>query len=108
MECGAVVCKSQEFDLAVDLWDGINPMGFKEGQFTVFKGYIDESGDQINSFTLSCLLGKGSNWGFFQGDWENVIAAKNKELIRDGRKTISRYKAADFNSRKGEFEGWTI
>jgi hypothetical protein len=106
-----VVCKSQPWQ---EIWEAFSPMKFRmkfrprfrADLYTVMNGYIDESGNE-DIFCLSCLIGKGSNWGFFQGDWDDVIAKKNKSLKAQGRQLISRYHAADCSSRVGEFKGWT-
>ncbi|MDP9158799.1 MAG: hypothetical protein M3O09_01025 [Acidobacteriota bacterium] len=44
---------------------------------------------------------------WFELDWVKVLAAKNKELTKQGRPLLSRYHAADCSSRVNEFAGWT-
>jgi hypothetical protein len=73
----------------------------------LFKGYIDESYDKHQRlFTLSCMLGKGSAFLEMERMWKLRLNAKNKQLKKAGRKTLSRYHAADCNARVKEFDGW--
>ncbi len=73
-----------------------------------FSGYIDESYEHgQNIFALSCILAKDSDWFEFKRKWKRHLTAKNRELEKSGRPTISRYHASDCSSRHGEFEGWT-
>ena len=73
----------------------------------VFRGYIDESyNDKL--FTLSCLMTSASEWLWFERAWKRCLDAKNKELKKQDRKTLSRYHAADCSSRQNEFKGWTV
>ena len=44
---------------------------------------------------------------WFDIAWKKCLDAKNQQLEKQGRKTISRYHAADCSSRVNEFEGWT-
>ena len=74
--------------------------------FTLFKGYIDDSGNNDEIFTLSCIIAKPTNWGFFINDWLEVLRRKNEELAAQGRKTISRFHAVDCSNYAEEFEGW--
>ena len=83
------------------------PTRIKKPLHTVFKGYIDDSGNE-EIFTLSCIIGKGSNWDFFMGDWKSYFERLNKSLRLQNRKEIERYKAADCSSCLGDFEGWSI
>ncbi len=71
-------------------------------------GYIDESGDGKNTFTLSCLLAEGITWTWIEVDWKNLLEAKNKELRHASRQEITRYHASDCSSCLGEFRGWSI
>lgn len=74
----------------------------------VFRGYIDESyGPKQNVFTLSCLLATGKDWREMERKWKLHLRAKNKELKKAGRRTISRYHASDCSGCRGEFEDWT-
>lgn len=99
--------QSQPLDIR-DLWDGFNPSGVAEGIFMLFKGYIDESYDKTQRlFTLSCMIGKGRTFYEMQRLWKIRLKAKNKQLEKAGRKTLTRYHAADCNARGGEFNGWT-
>jgi hypothetical protein len=93
---------------AADLWDGFNPLGVKEGIFVIFRGYIDESFDGAqNVFSLSCLIGRGKAWSELERKWKLHLAAKNKQLAKDGRKPISRYHASDCSGCRNEFKGWS-
>lgn len=74
--------------------------------FTVFKGYIDDSTHK-DVFTLSCLLAKGSTWGWLSNDWKDCVDKKNKELIRQGRKPMRRYHASDCSNHHKDFADWT-
>jgi hypothetical protein len=74
----------------------------------VFWGYIDESGDDsTNLRTLACFAGHYSNLFWFQIDWNNILAKKNRQLLSDGRKPLSRFHATDWSTKNGEFEGWS-
>jgi hypothetical protein len=76
--------------------------------FVLIRGYIDESYDgQQNIFAMSCVLAQGKHWLEIERQWKLQLRAKNKELKRAGRPTISRYHAAACHSRKAEFEGWS-
>ena len=58
-------------------------------------------------FALSCLLARGADWTEFERKWKLHLAAKNRELKKAGRPTISRYHASDCSGRRKEFKGWT-
>jgi hypothetical protein len=76
----------------------------------ILRGYIDESydpGPQPLTFALTCTIAPSSEWLWIAWAWENCLSEKNAELTIHGRKTISRYHAADVNSFQGEFEGWS-
>jgi hypothetical protein len=108
MEGMPLVCPSQ-FIPARKLWDGFNPFGFEKGVFVIFKGYIDESyGPERNIFTLSCILATGKDWDDFERRWTRTIAAKNRELVKAGRPTITRYHASDCSGRRNEFKKWGL
>jgi len=70
-------------------------------------GYIDDSGDGKDILTLSCLIADSPAWYYLGLEWEEFIAKKNSELVATGRKSITRFHAADCSSRLGEFKGWT-
>jgi len=90
------------------LWDGFNPAGFEQGNFVIFRGYIDESYDaNQNVFALSCLIARGKTWYEMERKWKLHLAAKNKQLLKAGRPTISRYHASDCSGRRNEFDGWS-
>jgi len=84
----------------------MNPMGFEDGVYTVFRGYIDDSGNE-QLFTLACILAKGANWQWIVMDWEKVLDAKNASLAEQGRKTLPRYHSVDINNFVAEYEDWT-
>jgi hypothetical protein len=65
--------------LLFELWETINPMGFKQGMFTELRGYIDESFHK-DVFTFCGLLANGPTWGWFTGDWLEVIEETNRRL----------------------------
>ncbi|SRR6266513_1349845 len=72
-------------------------------------GYMDDSGStKTYLLTLSCVVSHGSQWWWFEKAWERVLEKKNEQLAAAGRPTISRYHAADCNSRLKEFKGWTV
>jgi hypothetical protein len=74
----------------------------------MFTGYIDESGStESQLFTLSCLVGWGGEWFWFEQAWINLLEKKNKLLAAQGRKELSRYHAADCSSSLDEFADWT-
>ncbi len=74
----------------------------------LLSGYMDESyGPRQNVFSFSCILARSKDWDDMERRWKLHIAAKNKQLIKEGRKPISRYHASDCSGRRGEFEGWT-
>jgi hypothetical protein len=70
-------------------------------------GYIDDSGDGKDILTLSCLIADSPAWYYLGLEWGDFIAKKNSELVATGRKSITRFHAADCSSRLGEFKGWT-
>jgi hypothetical protein len=71
----------------------------------ILRGFIDDSGDS-NTLVLSCLTADGPSWVWMEFDWLASIERKNGSLIASGRTPISRFHAADFSSRQGEFRGW--
>jgi hypothetical protein len=74
----------------------------------VLRGYMDESYDNSQRlFTYSCLTATGKDWREMERVWKLHLNAKNRELKRSGRQTISRYHASDCSGRRNEFEGWT-
>lgn len=76
----------------------------------MIRGYIDESydGQKVPAFfTLSCSLAQGADWAFIEALWLWVISKKNRSLITEGRKPISRYHAVDCFNRTNEFTGWS-
>ncbi len=76
----------------------------------MLRGFIDESyggGNPPKVFELSCVVTSDSGCVYFDSDWQALIESKNEELRNQGRKEIRRFHAADFNSYRGDFEGWT-
>lgn len=101
-------CLSQRSIPANKLWAGFNPLGVRKGIFVLFRGYIDESyGPKQNVFAWSCLIARGKDWSEIERKWKLHLAAKNKELKKAGRPTISRYHASDCSGCRGEFATWT-
>lgn len=78
---------------------------YRKSLFTVFKGYLDDSTHK-DVFTFSALLARGTNWGWLSNDWKDCIDAKNRELIKAGRKPIKRYHASDCSNHYKDFQGW--
>lgn len=74
---------------------------------TVFRGYIDDSGDQRQLFCLSCLLAKAGNWQWIIKDWNQCIAEKNKSLAEQDRTQILRYHSVDINNFAEEYNDWS-
>jgi hypothetical protein len=75
---------------------------------TSLRGYIDESGDRKDLFSLSVILATDATWFTIEREWLKVIDAKNKQLLSEGRKPISRYHAADCGSCQDDFAGWSV
>ncbi len=74
----------------------------------VFRGYMDESCDRDQKlFAFSCLIATAKDWSEMERSWKLNLAAKNKQLRKAERPTISRYHATDCNGYFGEFSGWT-
>jgi len=71
-----------------------------------FRGYIDESYN-AHVFTLSCLISTGKIWSEFSRAWKLTLDSVNRKLKAQGRRTISRYHAADCSNLKREFADWT-
>ena len=75
------------------------------------RGYIDESYDHDKVpkvFTLSCLVSYDNMWPWFEMAWAKVLEDTNAELKKQGRQTISRFHATDWNGSYGEFKGWSL
>jgi len=103
MSCVSI---APEILLMREVWDCLNPLGFEAGVYTTYRTYIDESGDGKQVFTLSGLMAKGSNWQWIAIDWKEILEEKNKELAKQGRKTLRRFHAKDMNNFVEDFEGW--
>lgn len=74
----------------------------------MFHGYTDDSGStESGLLTLSCLIGWGGEWFWFENLWLNCLEKMNKQLRGQGRKELSRYHASDCSCRLGEFADWT-
>src|ERR1700688_203854 len=90
------------------LFGAFRPLDVDRRVFAVFTAYIDDSGSrESNLFTLSCLVGWGSEWFWFEQAWVKLLEETNANLKVQNRKLLSRYPAADCSSRLNEFEGRT-
>ena len=89
------------------LADFLLPIGDAEGFLMLLWGYIDDSSKE-DTLVLSCIIAESSVWFWLEIDWEKALDKRNSELIAVGRKPITRFKAADCSSCKGEFEGWDV
>jgi hypothetical protein len=79
--------------------------------FVILKGYIDESywpPDRPKLFTLACTMSDIKGWQQINAAWKLCLNAKNRELAKQGRKTLSRYHASDCANLRNEFEGWAV
>ena len=91
-----------------ELFGCFSHRNFNRKLFALFTGYIDDSGSkESNLFTLSCLVGWGSQWFWFEQAWIKLLEETNKSLEAQGRKQLSRYHAADCSSCYNDFQGWT-
>ena len=72
-----------------------------------FPGYMDESVKNDEWFVLSCLVGHGTQWSYVELAWLRMLQKINESLKAQGRKTISRYHAADCSNLQREFKDWT-
>lgn len=104
-----VVCLSQPvLNLVAEPWE---PLVAENGWLMIITGYIDESydgKDYPDDFTLCCVMLSADDWKeVISPRWRELFARVNQDLDRQGRKKISRYKAADCNGSYGEFEGWS-
>lgn len=79
----------------------------KGNHFVVFIGYMDESSKNDEWFILSVIIAYGGEWQWIVWAWEKMLEGTNRILAAQGRRTLSRYKAADCSSCEGEFRGWT-
>jgi len=90
-----------------ELWGGFLPR-YSKGYYVVLRGYIDESyGPNQNVFAWSCLMGRPAHWWEMERKWKLRLNAKNRELKKAGRPSISRYHASDCSGRRNEFDGWS-
>lgn len=80
---------------------------FSHSLYMVIRAYIDESYSEPRTFALGCVLARGMDWFDINKQWNRVLDRKNKELVRAGRPTLSRYHSSDCNNLQGEFKGWT-
>lgn len=91
-----------------ELWAAFNPLGFSQGLFMLFRGYIDENyNDNQCIFALSAVTSYGKYWRQLERAWKLVLADTNRKRKKAGLPKISRYHAADCSSCHGEFEGWS-
>jgi hypothetical protein len=90
-----------------ELWE---PLVCNGGVLVILTGYIDESfdgKDYPDDFTLACIMASADDWkNVVSPRWRTLFRQVNDELSRQGRKQITRYKAAECNGSYGEFEGW--
>jgi hypothetical protein len=89
-----------------ELWSSFGHRTFDSNLFMVLTGYIDE-GFNDEWFTLSCLVGWGSQWTWIELAFQNLLDKTNAALRTQGRPTISRYHATDCSNLKKEFRGWS-
>ena len=89
-----------------ELWSSFGHRTFDRNLFMVLTGYIDE-GFNDEWFTLSCLVGWGSQWTWIELAFQNLLDKTNAALQAQGRATISRYHATDCSNKKREFRGWS-
>jgi Protein of unknown function (DUF3800) len=68
----------------------------------MFYGYIDESGGR-ELITLSCLAGHWSQLFWMEAKWQNILEKRNKVLQAQGRRSILRFHASDWEM----FAGWS-
>ncbi len=73
----------------------------------ILRGFVDEAKDS-KTFNLTAVVGDGGTWFYLEQDWLGVIDRKNKALLSEGRKPISRYHATDCQFRVKEFKGWSV
>jgi hypothetical protein len=74
--------------------------------FVILKDYIDESywpPERPKLFTLACTMSDIKGWQEINTAWKLCLNAKNRELAKQGRKTLSRYHATDCANLKNEF-----
>lgn len=74
----------------------------------VIHAYIDESIGKNRTFALGCVIANDSVWQHTNQAWKRCLRRKNRQLTRQGRPRVSRYHAADCESRFGEFKGWDV
>ena len=76
----------------------------------IITGYIDESYDGKDfpdDFTLACIMCSADDWKGISQRWRELFRCVNSDLALQGRKQITRYKAAECNGSYNEFEGWS-
>jgi hypothetical protein len=99
------------YSQTLQLMSELNPLrlsgAFAMMQAQILKGHIDESvSAEQRLFTLAAVVGYGTDWTWFHVDWERCIEAVNRDLVKAGRKPISRYHASDCSTRHGDFKDW--
>lgn len=102
-----MVCRSQVGHRVTEAWE---PLVLENGYLVIITGYIDESYDGKDfpdDFTLACIMCSADDWKEISHRWRELFRSVNEGLDRQGRKQITRYKAAECNGSYGEFEGWT-
>lgn len=91
-----------------ELFSPFGHRDFDRKAFAVFTAYIDDSGSrESNLFTLSCLVGWGSEWFWFEQAWVKLLEETNASLRAQNRTLLTRYHAADCSSCLNEFKGWS-
>lgn len=98
----------REANACIERWE---PLIREGGMIVILTGYIDESydgRDHPDDFTLACIMASADDWKHvISPKWRTLFASVNQELSRQGRRQITRYKAAECNGSYDEFEGWT-
>jgi hypothetical protein len=103
-----VLCIRQPVGASVvEKWE---PLVRENGWIMVITGYIDESydgKDHPDDFTLACIMCSAEDWKGISSRWRELFRKINENLSSQGRKPITRYKAAECNGSHDEFEGWS-
>lgn len=75
----------------------------------VIKAFFDESWNpnRPRMFAVAGILATAHQWNDIENGWKAALAKQNAEMLRQGRKQLSRYHAAEMNARSSEFDGWS-